>query len=34
MDEGIKNLTEALKETKMWDNTVFFFSTGVFVVFG
>ena len=28
MDEAIKNVTDTLKETGMWDDTLFIFSTG------
>ena len=29
MDEAIKNVTDTLKETGMWDDTLFIFSTGM-----
>ena len=28
VDEGIANVTRALKEKGLWDNTLFIFSTG------
>ena len=31
MDEGVDNVTRALKETGLYDNTVIIFSTGIIV---
>jgi arylsulfatase B/arylsulfatase I/J len=28
LDQGVKNVTEALKQTGMWDNTLIVFSAG------